>query len=48
MWYRNSVLPGTGADMTKDQLSNNLISLFNMQILNFPLCLVTVEPGISI
>ena len=35
-------------DMTKDQPSNNLISLFNMQILNFPLCLVTVEPGISI
>ena len=27
-------------DMTKDQPSNNLISLFNMQILHFPLCLV--------
>ena len=35
-------------DMTQDQPSNNLISLFNMQTLNFPLCLVTVEPGISI
>ena len=35
-------------DMTKDQPSNNLISLFNMQILNFPLCLVTVRSGISI
>ena len=49
--FRLSVLskPRTRCDdMTKDQPSNNLISLFNMQILKFPLCLVTVEPGISI
>ena len=41
--FRLLVLPKARTrcdDMKKNQPSNNLISLFNMHILHFPLCLV--------